>query len=68
MDVEENGPTTLGRITYRNPDVQLKTVFVDLGGIKWGAARRLPMLLVTTETLRYRFQGTIPAGKSKCHP
>ena len=44
MDVEENGPTTLGRITYRNPDVQLKTVFVDLGGIKWGAARRLPML------------------------
>jgi len=41
MNVEENRPASFGGVTYGDPDVQLKTVFIDLGDIKWGAARRL---------------------------
>jgi hypothetical protein len=44
MDIEKNRPASLGSIACGNPDVQLKAVFIDLGGIKWGAARRLSTL------------------------
>jgi hypothetical protein len=41
MDIEENRPTSLRCIAYGDPNVQLKTVFIDFRSIKWGTARRL---------------------------
>jgi hypothetical protein len=33
-----------------------------------GCGKEADDTLVTIETLKYRFQGKIPGGKSKCHP